>query len=159
MNICMYICMYIYIYIYVILLASPADTRRRLVAVPNSVPPVPRTPKPAPNPLVAAVVRERGSAPERVRHSTIFVSPNASVQWQPDGLAIPTKKWFLRAGFLGAPPISPVKLSWQKDLLGCGRSGDSTAVMFLGSPAQLAAGWALRCRRSEVPIPDRAGQG
>ena len=36
-----------------------------------------------------------------------FVSPpNASVQWQPDGLTIHTKKWFLEAGFLGAPPIS-----------------------------------------------------
>ena len=32
--------------------------------------------------------------------------PNASVQWQPDGLTIHTKKWFLGAGFLGAPPIS-----------------------------------------------------
>ena len=32
--------------------------------------------------------------------------PNASVQWQPDGLTIHTKEWFLGAGFLGAPPIS-----------------------------------------------------
>ena len=32
--------------------------------------------------------------------------PDASVQWQPDGLTIHTKKWFLGAGFLGAPPIS-----------------------------------------------------
>ena len=32
--------------------------------------------------------------------------PNASVQWQPDGLTIHTKKWLPRAGFLGAPPIS-----------------------------------------------------
>ena len=32
--------------------------------------------------------------------------PNASVQWQPDGLTIRTKKSFLGAGFLGAPPIS-----------------------------------------------------
>ena len=29
-----------------------------------------------------------------------------SVQWQPDDLTIRTKKWFLGAGFLGAPPIS-----------------------------------------------------
>ena len=50
-------------------------------------------------------VRQRGSA-KRGRHSTIFVSPNASVQWQHDGLAIPTTTWFLGAGFLGAPPIS-----------------------------------------------------
>ena len=29
-----------------------------------------------------------------------------SVQWQPDGLTIHANKWFLGAGFLGAPPIS-----------------------------------------------------
>ena len=51
-------------------------------------------------------IGERGSAPKRGRHSTIFVPPNASVQWQPDGLTIHTNKWFLGAGFLGAPPIS-----------------------------------------------------
>ena len=32
--------------------------------------------------------------------------PNVSVQWQPDVLTIHTKKWFLGARFLGAPPIS-----------------------------------------------------
>ena len=32
--------------------------------------------------------------------------PEASVQWQPGDLTIHTKKWFLGAGFLGAPPIS-----------------------------------------------------
>ena len=32
--------------------------------------------------------------------------PNASVQWQPGGLTIHTKKCFLGAGFLGAPPTS-----------------------------------------------------
>ena len=31
--------------------------------------------------------------------------PAASAQWQPDGLTIHTKKWFLETGFLGAPPI------------------------------------------------------
>ena len=31
---------------------------------------------------------------------------NASVRWQPDGLAIRAEKWFLGAGFLGAPPTS-----------------------------------------------------
>ena len=54
--------------------------------------------------------REKGSAPKRGRHSAMFCSSNASVQWQPDGLAIPTKKWFLGAGFLGAPPISPEEM-------------------------------------------------
>ena len=51
-------------------------------------------------------VIERGSAPKRGRHYTICVPPSASVQWQPDGLTIHTKKWFLGAGFLRAPPIS-----------------------------------------------------
>ena len=31
--------------------------------------------------------------------------PSASVYWQPDGLTIHAKKWFLGARFLGAPPI------------------------------------------------------
>ena len=35
-----------------------------------------------------------------------FFPPDASVQWQPDGLTIHTQKWFLGAGFLGAPHIS-----------------------------------------------------
>ena len=34
------------------------------------------------------------------------VPPSASVQRQPDGLTIQTNKWFLGAGFLGAPPSS-----------------------------------------------------
>ena len=37
--------------------------------------------------------------------------PNASVQWQPDGLTFHTEKWFPGAGFLGAPPISLVLAS------------------------------------------------
>ena len=45
-------------------------------------------------------IRERGSAPKRARHSTIFAPASASVQWQPDGLTIHTKQWFLGAGFL-----------------------------------------------------------
>ena len=32
--------------------------------------------------------------------------PDASVQWQPDGLTIHAKQQFLGAGFLGASPIS-----------------------------------------------------
>ena len=32
-----------------------------------------------------------------------------SVQWQPDGLTIHTKRWFLEAGFPGAPPISLIR--------------------------------------------------
>ena len=51
-------------------------------------------------------VRERGSAPKRGRHSAMCVVHIASAQWQVDGLAMPTKKWFPGAGFLGAPPIS-----------------------------------------------------
>ena len=37
-----------------------------------------------------------------------FAPPKASVHWQPDGLTIQTKRWLPRAGFLGAPPISPI---------------------------------------------------
>ena len=33
-------------------------------------------------------------------------TPDASVQRQPGGLTIHTKRWFLGAGFIGAPPIS-----------------------------------------------------
>ena len=61
-------------------------------------------------------VRERGSAPKRGRHSTIFFPPNASVQWQLGGLTIHIKKWFLGAGFPGAPPISLIggrEPSWR----------------------------------------------
>ena len=36
-------------------------------------------------------------------------APSASAQWQPDGLTIHTKKRFLGAGFLGAPPISLIR--------------------------------------------------
>ena len=32
-------------------------------------------------------------------------APAASAQWQPDGLTIRTKRRFLGAGFLGAPPM------------------------------------------------------
>ena len=42
------------------------------------------------------------------------------MQWQPDGLTIHAKKWFLGAGFLGAPAIS-LKLPQngdKQDLLG-----------------------------------------
>ena len=41
-----------------------------------------------------------------IYNSTVFSPPNASAQWQPDGLTIHANKWFLGAGFLGAPPIS-----------------------------------------------------
>ena len=63
-------------------------------------------PRAAPDSRESAGLRARGSAPKRGRHSAIFVPPDASVQWQPDGLTIHAKKWFLGAGFLGAPPIS-----------------------------------------------------
>ena len=43
-----------------------------------------------------------------------------SVQWKPDGLTIRTEKWFLGAGFLGAPPIS---LSWSAKPRGAANEG------------------------------------
>ena len=39
-----------------------------------------------------------------------FFPPDASVQWQPDGLVIHTNNWFVGARFLGAPPISLIWL-------------------------------------------------
>ena len=41
-----------------------------------------------------------------------FPQPNASVQWRPDGLPIRINKWFLEAGFRGAPPISLSLRAW-----------------------------------------------
>ena len=55
---------------------------------------------------ISIVIGERGSAPKRVGTLRFVCPPSASVQWQPDGLTIHTKKWLLGAGFLGAPPIS-----------------------------------------------------
>ena len=40
---------------------------------------------------VCDIIGERGSAPKRGCHCTRFVPPNASVQWQPDGLTIHTR--------------------------------------------------------------------
>ena len=50
--------------------------------------------------------------------------PNASVQCQPDGLTSHTKKWFLGAGFLGAPPISLIEIPFllSARLAACFRS-------------------------------------
>ena len=45
-----------------------------------------------------------------------------SVQWQPDGLRIHAKKWFLGAGFLGAPPMSLIWASHEA-LQWCGKKG------------------------------------
>ena len=39
--------------------------------------------------------------------------PNASAQWQPDGLTIHAKEWFPGAGFLGAPSISLIASTRQ----------------------------------------------
>ena len=60
--------------------------------------------------VVAAAVRWSQACTDehaqgRVGAPTIFVPPNVAVQWQPDGVTIYTKKWFLGAGFLGAPTI------------------------------------------------------
>ena len=58
-------------------------------------------------------VGERGRSPKEVgtlRYLLILSETLPvmcpSVQWQADGLTIHTEKWFLGAGFLGAPPIS-----------------------------------------------------
>ena len=60
-------------------------------------------------------------------HSTTFLPPNASVQWQPDALTIHTNKWFLGAGFPTGPstwgrePWSP-QAEWAPEQPG-GRRG------------------------------------
>ena len=42
-----------------------------------------------------------------------------SVQWPPDGLTNHAKKWFLGAGFLGAPPISLMyTVAWRREQMG-----------------------------------------
>ena len=55
-----------------------------------------------------------------------FSLPIASVQWQPDGLTIHTKKWFLGARSLGAPPISLMNSALagpsQREVWGHGRA-------------------------------------
>ena len=71
----------------------------------NAFTPTRRQGVPARAPAQTLIFRERAGTPKRGRHSTVFVPPNASVQWQPDGLTIDTNKWFLGAGFPGAPPI------------------------------------------------------
>ena len=43
----------------------------------------------------------------------------ASVQWQPVGLTIHTKKWFLGARFLGAPPINDFSAAHVTSRLVC----------------------------------------
>ena len=78
------------------------------------------------------------------RHSTIFSPPNASVQWRPDCLTIHTKKWLLRAGFLGAPPISlvlPVGANSKKSPGGQGRRLKSL----------LDPGWREQCNPAPIP--------
>ena len=56
------------------------------------------------------IVCKHGPGPSPTSFSQYLFPPNASVQWQPDGLTIHTKKRFPGAGFLGAPPIS---LLWR----------------------------------------------
>ena len=57
--------------------------------------------------LYIYLYREREREKERETYTLLVKCP--SVQWQPDGLTIHTNKWFLGAGFLGAPPISLIR--------------------------------------------------
>ena len=100
----MYIYIYIHIYTYYVIppLASGPLPSPRLGPVPP----------PSPSSLVQ--IRQRGSAPKGGRQYDIFRSSVKAllikcpaVQWRPaGGLTMHTHKWFLGAGFLGAPPIS-----------------------------------------------------
>ena len=60
--------------------------------------------------------------------------PNASVQRQPGDLTIHTKKRFLRAGFLGAPPISLRASEPHKVLL-----DEAAKVLFCWQPLRFNA--------------------
>ena len=62
--------------------------------------------------------------------------PNASVQWQPDGLTTCSKPWFLGAGFPGAAPISlrPPALG------GATRSGARASPRGLPTPGRPTTG-------------------
>ena len=58
-------------------------------------------------PRLIGSVREKGEVLLRGVGTLRYVfPPSASVQRQPDGLTTHANKWFLGAGFLGAPPIS-----------------------------------------------------
>ena len=108
--------------------------------------PASQTGQPIPPPQCQLSARERGSAPERGRHSTICFPPNASVQWQPDGLTIHihTKKWFPGARFLGAPAISLT--------VGSGEGGKSSPARCRRSSGTSGTGWRTRSAR-----PGRTG--
>ena len=74
----------------------------------------------------AAILRGVGT----LRYSS---PPKASAQWQPGDLRIRAKKWFVGAGFLGAPPISLTQeASWlQGSRKGVSKNGgDSIGASF-----------------------------
>ena len=99
-------------------------------------------------------VRRRGQLPSEkgklllrgVGTLRYLFPPNASVQWQPDVLTIHTNKWFLGAGFLGAPPISLMRSESSGR-----RSGGLDA---LTTPAVEGAkrGWASLARRGALEV-------
>ena len=74
----MYVCMYIHTYIIIYTMCADFQRKGKI--------------------LLRGVLRGVGT----LRY---LFPPNASVRWQPDGLTIHTKKWFLGARFLGAPPF------------------------------------------------------
>ena len=117
--VCMCVCIYIYIYIYIYIHTS----NKTILSIHNEQKQQNNTYTHNTQQKVAG--RDSGRGPgdlfwhwsqkgEVLRRGVgtlrYLLPPNASVQGQPDGLTIHTQKWFLGAGFLGAPPIS---LSWS----------------------------------------------
>ena len=88
---------YIYIYIYIYM------CRVRRDSAPLASERVGRAPPPAEKGEV--LLRGVGTLRYVLSSGKTLLVRCPSVQWQPDGLTIRTEKWFLGAGFLGAPPI------------------------------------------------------
>ena len=60
-----------------------------------------------------------------------YSSPTASVQWQPDDVAIHTNKWFLGAGFLGAPPILLLNIATSRHELPAYTDSIRTVLLYI----------------------------
>ena len=89
--ICMYVCMsvYIYIYVYIVYTILLYNHIRTYIYIYIYIY------------ICMHACIEKGEVLLRVVGTLRYVvPPNASVQWQPDGLTIPTHKWLLGVGLL-----------------------------------------------------------
>ena len=126
-----YMCVYTYIYIYIynsMIIITNTTTIIIIITIiwrssrswrRASSPPRGTAPRPAPccssaRPSFSqrgGKCSSGGSALNNICWSSVktLLVKCPSVQWQPDGLSIHIKKWFLGAGFPGAPPISLIQ--------------------------------------------------